>query len=108
MSKKAGKTRVSHLSGLLVFSLRNVYNSRLENPTRQKRRHRFAAASRPHYRQEVAAMRMGVLIALCGGVLMFAFGAYREGSNIQASIMLAIVFVIMGLALWFNSKTKGK
>ena len=53
-------------------------------------------------------MRMGVLIALCGAVAMFAFGAFREGSNIQATIMLAIVFVIMGLAMWFKGKSDGK
>ncbi len=53
-------------------------------------------------------MRMGVLIALCGGVLIFAYGAYREGSPIQASVMVAIVFVIMGLAMWFKGKSGDK
>lgn len=53
-------------------------------------------------------MRIGVLIALCGTVAMFAFGAFREGSNIQASIMLAIAFVIMGLAMWFKGKSDDK
>lgn len=51
-------------------------------------------------------MRKNVLIALCGGALFFAFGAYREGNRLEALAMLAIVLGIMGLALWFNSKTK--
>ncbi len=53
-------------------------------------------------------MRMGVLIALCGGVAMFALGAYREGSYIQATIMLAIVFGIMSLIMWFKGKGDGE
>ena len=49
-------------------------------------------------------MRIGVLIALCGGVAMFALGAYREGSYIQGTIMLAIVIGIMRLIMWFKDK----
>ena len=53
-------------------------------------------------------MRIGVLIALCGGVMMFAYGAFREGNNIQGSIMLIVAFVVMGLAMWFKGKLDGK
>ena len=51
-------------------------------------------------------MRKNVLIALCGGGLFFAFGAYREGSRFEALAMLAIVLGIMIVALWLNSKLK--
>lgn len=53
-------------------------------------------------------MRLGMLIALCGGVMMFALTAFREGSNIQGSIMLVLAFVIAGLAMWFTVKRGDK
>ena len=53
-------------------------------------------------------MRMGVLIALCGSVMLFSLGAYREGSRFQAAAMLAIAFAIMGLAMWFKNKNNDK
>ena len=45
-------------------------------------------------------MRMGVLIALCGGVLMFAFGAYREGSNLWPLMLIfAAATLPLGVSL---------
>ncbi len=53
-----------------------------------------------------APMRKGLLVALCGGALMFAYGAYSEGSRIQALVMLAVVFVVMGLSVWYFRNDK--
>ena len=53
-------------------------------------------------------MRLAVLIALIGGALLFALGAYREGSHAEALVMLLIVFVAMGVAIWARDKGKDK
>lgn len=51
-------------------------------------------------------MRLNVLIAMCGGAMLFAFAAYKEGSKVEALVMLGITIVVMGVALWMNSKDK--
>ncbi len=51
-------------------------------------------------------MRKGVLVALCGGALMFAYGAYKEGSRWEALAMFLIVMVVMVLMLWVDYKDK--
>ena len=53
-------------------------------------------------------MRLAVLTALIGGALLFAVGAYREGSHAEALVMLLLVFVAMGVALWARDKGKDK
>ena len=91
--------RITHPSAALFFSLERDTGGSWKNPANGKRR---SGGMRPT--TGGCGMRMGVLIALCGGVALFALGAYREGSYIQGTIILAIVFGIMSLAMWFKDK----
>ncbi len=51
-------------------------------------------------------MRVGVLIALCGGALLFAAGAWKDGDRVEALVMLGITLGVMGGLLWMNSRDK--
>ncbi len=47
-------------------------------------------------------MRKGVLVAMCGGALLFAAGAWKDGDRMEALAMAAIVLGVMCLMLWMG------
>ncbi len=49
-------------------------------------------------------MRKELLIAMCGGGLLYSFAAYKQGNPLEASALLLIVFIIMAAALWMFKK----
>ncbi len=62
----------------------------------------------PHPFTAGGAMRKGVLAAMCGGALLFAAGAWKDGDRIQALVMIGITLGVMCLMLWVDAKDKNK
>ena len=123
VSKTAAGLRLSQFAGgsreaLLTISggnrqanIRSLFNAAFGPPSEAVLvRFRIVSAARYCCRVTHSAgrfsMRLNVLIAMCGGAMLFAFAAYKEGSKMEALVMLGITIVVMGVALWMNSKDK--